>query len=195
MYQVIGATKSRTLRVLWMLEELGVAYAHSPALPGSEEVRAVNPSGKIPVLIAEGTVVTDSLAILTYLADKHERFTYPPGTLHRARQDSFTNAIIDEFDAILWTAARHSFVLPQGQRVPEIKDSLRWEFTHAAERMAARLADGPYLMGETMTLADILLTHCLGWAIVARFPVDPPQLRAYFDTMKARPAYRRALEV
>ena len=52
--------------------------------------------------------------------------------------------------------------------------------------------DGPFLMGETMTIADIVLTHCLGWAISAKFPVEEPRLRDYAEAMRARPAYKRA---
>ena len=91
-----GIAGSRAIRCLWMLEELGQAYDHLPARPASDEAKAYNPSGKVPVLIAEGVTLTDSVAIMTYLADKHGQFTYPAGTLERARQDGFTCLILDE---------------------------------------------------------------------------------------------------
>jgi glutathione S-transferase len=81
----------------------------------------------VPVLVAEGVPITDSVAIMTFLADRHGKLTFPAGTLDRARQDSLTQFIIDEFDALLWTAAKHSFILPEEHRVPEIKESLKWE--------------------------------------------------------------------
>jgi glutathione S-transferase len=133
-YKVIGSVKSRTMRVLWMLEEIGVPYDHVAAAPRSEEVTRFNPAGKVPVLIADGVPITDSVAIMTFLGDRHDALTHTPGTLERARQDSLTQAIIDEFDAALWMAARHSFVLPEDKRMPEIKDSLRWEFERAQDR-------------------------------------------------------------
>jgi glutathione S-transferase len=148
-YKVIGAVRSRTMRVLWMLEEIGAPYEHVAAAPRSEEVTRFNPAGKVPVLIADGVPITDSVAIMTFLGDRHDALTHAPGTLERARQDSLTQAIIDEFDATLWMAARHSFVLPEDKRMPEIKDSLRWEFERAQEQFFPRMAeDGPYLMGE-----------------------------------------------
>ncbi len=128
MYTVIGGIRSRALRVLWMLEELGEPYTHIAAAPRSDEVTALNPSGKIPVLLDGDATLTDSTAILTYLADKHGQLTYPAGTIDRARQDGITHFVLDEMDAILWTASRHSFVLPEDLRVPQIKDSLKWEF-------------------------------------------------------------------
>lgn len=192
MYRVIGLKRTRTLRVLWMLEELDQSYDFDPLPPGSEEVRALNPSGKVPVFVAEGTPITDSAAILAYLADKHGQLTFAPGTIERAQQDALTHQILDEMDALLWTAARHSFVLPEDMRLPEIKTSLRWEFAQSSARIAERLR-GPWLMGERFTTADILLTHCLSWARAAKFEVTEPDLLTYLRRATERPAYQAAL--
>ena len=192
MYKVIGGIRSRTLRVLWMLEELGQPYDHEAAAPRSDEVRALNPAGKVPVLIVDGTPITDSTAILTYLADRHQQLTHPAGTLERARQDSLTQFLLDEFDASLWTASRHSFILPEELRVKAVKDSLKWEFERSQKTLVSRMGSGEFLMGDTMTIADIILTHCGNWAETAKFPITQPKLQAYFDRMRKRPAYIRA---
>ena len=193
MYTVIGSVQSRTLRVLWMLEELGQPYEYVSASPRSEDVVAVNPTGKVPVLVVDGTPITDSTAILSYLADHHNALTFPAGTLERARQDSLTQFLLDEFDAALWMAARHSFILPEELRESAIKKSLIWEFERSQKTLVKRMADGPYLMGDRMTVADILLTHCGIWANVARFPITEPTLSAYLKRMRDRPALRRAM--
>jgi glutathione S-transferase len=192
MYTVIGTTKSRALRVLWMLEELGQPYEHIPAGPRSEDARRHNPSGKIPALLVDGAAITDSVAIMTYLADRHGALTNPAGTLDRARQDGFTHLINDEFDAVLWMAGRHSFVLPEEMRLPAIKESLRWEFDRSQSRLGETLGDKPFLMGETMTIPDILLAHCMRWATNANFPVTDARIIAHRDRMIARPAFQRA---
>ena len=193
MYSVIGSVQSRTLRVLWMLEDLGVPYEHLPAPPQSPDVVAINPTGKVPVLVVDNTPITDSTAIITYLADRHQALTYPAGTLERARQDSLTQLLLDEFDAALWLAARHSFILPEELRESAIKKSLKWEFERSQAALVARMGDGPFLMGEAMTVPDIILTHCGNWAQVARFPITEPALAAYFARMRQRPALRRAM--
>jgi glutathione S-transferase len=195
-YTVIGNVKSRALRVLWTLEELGLDYEHVDAPPRSEEVTRISPAGKVPVLVADGVPITDSVAIMTFLADRHGALTFPAGTIERARQDSLTQMILDEIDAVLWTAARHSFVLPDEIRLPAIKDSLKWEFARSETALVHRMAeDGPFLMGETMTIADILLGHCGGWAIAAKFPITEPRLRDHVAMMRDRPAFHRALGV
>jgi glutathione S-transferase len=191
-YQVIGSSKTRALRVLWMLEELGLPYTHIPAGPRSAEAVAANPSGKVPVLVVDGVTLTDSAAILTFLADRHGQFTHAPGSLDRARQDGLTCLIVDELEGPLWMAARHSFVLPEAMRLPAIKDSLKWEFAQSQARLAARLT-GPFVMGDVMTVPDLLLTHCLHWAQGAKFPDLEPVLADYLTRMRGRPAWTRAM--
>jgi len=195
MYTVIGPLRSRTFRVLWLLEELGQPYDHHPAAPRSDEVLAHNSLGKVPVLLDGTEALTDSSPILTYLADRHGALTHAAGTLARARQDALTHFLLDEFDALLWTAARHKFILPAERRVPEVRDSLRWEYRRSLERLAERVGDGPFLMGATMTVPDIIATHCGNWAASAGFPAPPAQVSDYYDRLRARPAYRRTQRI
>lgn len=190
MYTVVGAPMTRSFRVLWALEELGQPYELIPALPQSPEILKVTDSGKVPALIEGDAVLTDSTAIITYLADKHEGLTAPAGTLARAQQDAMTQRFLDELDAVLWTAARHSFALPKDQRVADVKPSLMWEFNRNLNRIAP-LIKGPFVMGENFTLADIVLTHCLSWAFGAKFPVDNQAMLDYGKAMRGRAAHQR----
>ena len=144
------------------------------------------------MLIEDGTPITDSTAIIQYLADRHGALTHKAGTIERARQDSLTQFLLDEFDAVLWTAARHTFVLPEELRVSAIKDTLRWEFQRSQQILNQRAGTGPFLMGEMVTVPDIILTHCLGWAQAARFPLMDCWDQNYLVKMRARPAYLRA---
>ncbi|MEP3344946.1 MAG: glutathione S-transferase family protein [Litoreibacter sp.] len=192
MYTLIGANQTRAMRVKWALIELGLPFTQIAASPRSEDATAHNPSGKVPSLVDDGATLTDSVAIMTYLADKHNGLTFKAGTLGRARQDGFTHFILDEMDAVIWTAARHSFVLPEDKRVPEIKPSLKWEFARSQATLVAQMGDGPFLMGEEFTIADILLGHCLDWALAAKFDISEPRLEEYLANLHARPAYKEA---
>ena len=147
-----------------MLEELGVAYEHEAAAPRSDTVKALNPAVEVPVLIVDGVPITDSTAILTFLADHHGRLTHPAGTIDRARQDSLTQFLLDEFDANLLTAARHSFILPEELRMSGIKNTLKWEFERSQKPLVDRMGSGDFLMGDMMTVPDIILGHCCRWA-------------------------------
>ena len=191
MLTLYGTAASRAFRPLWLLEELGEPFEHKKVGPHSAEVRAISPLGKIPVLEDAGAVIPDSSAILLYLADKYGRFTAPAGTVARAQQDAMLFRVLDELDALLWTAARHSFVLPEDQRVPAVKDSLKVEFARNLARITDEIA-GPFVMGDEMTVVDIVLCHCGGWAKLAQFPDAPPAFVEYMRALRARPAYERA---
>ncbi|MEM8690286.1 MAG: glutathione S-transferase [Pseudomonadota bacterium] len=191
MYKVIGAVRTRAFRVMWMLEELCQDYEVVPATPASDEARQFNPLGKIPALVDGDAVLTDSVAIMTYLGDKHGTLTAPAGTPDRAQQDALTLWLIDEFDALLWTHAKHTRILPDGVRVPQIEPGLHAEYTRSLAGLEARLT-GDFLMGDKITIPDLLATHCLGWGFSAGFPEMSAKVKDYSKRMRARPAFRAA---
>lgn len=190
MYHVFGPVTTRTFRVLWALEELGQPYDLTQSYPRSPEIAALNPTGKVPAMKLGEDVITDSSAIMLYLADKHASLMAPAGTIDRAQQDALFHLIIDEIDAVLWTGARHSFILPEDERVPEIKPALKLEFNRNLTRLADRM-EGEFAAGDTFTLVDILLTHCLNWAFSAKFDYDSDKMKAYAKRMRAREAFKR----
>ena len=191
MYTVVGSRTNRTFRVLWALEELGIEYDHKPYPVRSPEALEHSPTGKLPALIAESEVITDSAAIITFLADRHGGLTFPAGSVQRAKQDALLHRVNDEIDAVLWTAARHSFILPEAERVPAVKDSLKLEFARSLDRLMEQI-DGPYLMGDTMTIPDIILVHCGGCASNAKFPIENEACNAYSKRLRERDAVKRA---
>ncbi|MEM0923770.1 MAG: glutathione S-transferase, partial [Pseudomonadota bacterium] len=163
-YTIVGTPRSRAFRVIWMLEELGQPYSIDPVAPASPEAKAVHPSGKIPALLVEGSVLMDSMAICNFLADRHGGCTHPPGSPERSEQDALTYTTIDEIESPLWTHAKHSFALPEALRVEAAKTHLEGEFRRGLESLEQRLGDGTYLMGADFTVPDILLGHCGMWA-------------------------------
>ena len=184
---------SRTLRVLWALEEMGQPYEHIPAPPRDPQVVAMNGTGKIPVLRGDGMVISDSVAILTFLADRHDMLTWPAGSANRARQDEMTQYIVSEVDAALWTYAKHSFVLPKDICVAQVKDTARWEFEHAMSHLADRFEDGPYIAGDMLTIPDIILSHCAGWGLSRKFQLPEGQFGDYLKALRKRPAMQKVM--
>jgi glutathione S-transferase len=193
MYTVIGTPQTRTLRVIWMLEELGEAYTLDRRPPRDPAVRALNPSGKVPVLLDDDVPIFDSVAICQYLADKHGRMTFKAGSIQRAHQDSFTQFAVDELDGPLWVAAKHSFVLPEEYRVADVKRACRYDFDRAIAVFSQRLQDRPYVMGESFTVPDLIIGNCLGWALMIKWPLPEGNVRVYYDRICSRPAYQSAL--
>lgn len=191
-YTLIGNPKTRAFRVLWALEELELEYTIIPDPPRGEIVSRHNPTGKIPVLLVAGEPIIDSVAIMTFLADRHGGMTHPAGTIARARQDSFTQFLCDEMDGALWTYARNSFVNPEEYRSKDIGPILKWEFARSMDALSQRLGENEFLAGEIFTVPDLLLAHLAGWAERAGFDLRHDNIREHAARMRARPAYRRA---
>lgn len=196
MYKLIGSLRTRSFRVLWMLEELGVDYEVEPAPPRSEAVLAVNPSGKVPVLQIGDDVIIDSVAICQYLADRHSRFTYPAGSLERGQQDSWTQFVVDDVESTLWYNAKHSFILPEALRSKTAQQACKHDFERALTAFEARLGANSYVMGEDFTVPDLLLGHCAGWVAGGTdWEIPKGPVAEYFERVRARPACVRALEI
>ncbi len=195
MYKLVGLPMTRASRVIWCFEELGVEYEIDPAMPQSEAIRAVNPSGKVPALIDGDDVVIDSVAICQYLADKHGAMTFPAGSIERAHMDSWIHFANDDVESPLWVWFKHERILPEDQRVPNLLPTCAAEFERALNAMDMRLGDNQYVMGDTFTVPDIIIGHCANWAkSTGKFPLPEPgsKLDAYFKRLHSRPAYKRA---
>jgi len=202
MLKVYGFPRTRSTRVIWMLEELGVDYEYIKVNPGagegqSAEFRALNPSGKVPVLCDGEFCLKESAAILTYLGERFPEagLIPPPGSLDYARYLQWTFFVLTELEQPLWTLAKHKFVLPAEYRVKEIAKTARWEFARAAETLAAGINESGCLIGDSFTAADLLAAHTLGWALAFKIPLDDPRLETFARRHLSRPAYLRALEL
>lgn len=194
MYKVVGLPRTRTMRVLWMLEELRQPYTIDPAKPHSDAAQIGNPGGKIPTLHDGFTVLTDSVAIVSFLADKHGACTKPAGSHARARQDAMTQFCIDEVEGALWTAAKNTFVHPEEHRAPAVIGTAKYEFAKAMDTLAQHVDGQTFIAGEEFTVPDLLLGHCAGWAANAKFDIAEGPARDYLMRMRARPALARATE-
>ena len=153
--EIIGAARSRTFRVLWLAEELGIDYTHVPEPPRSDLVSDLNPLRQIPILRDGDTILTDSIAIIYHLADQAGQFTAPPGTIERALIDARINFVLTELEAPIWMATRHSFVLPEDRRHPEIKPVLKLDYPEADARFLMLLGDSDPVSYTHLTLPTI----------------------------------------
>jgi len=192
MYKVIGSPTSRAIRVLWMLEELGEAYEVVKAKPASDEVKKYNPTGRIPVLIDDELVLTDSAAICHYLGDKHaDKGLGSKSPAESAQINSWLHFIQSELEIPLWNKMKHRMILPEELRV-DVGPWCAWEFNRDSMALAKRMEGDQFAFGNRFTSIDIILTHTLNWARSAKFGPLPDTLEAYTDRMLARPAYQRA---
>jgi glutathione S-transferase len=189
-------------KAVWLLEELQLPYEHIPAggdFGGLEdpEYRAMNPHGKVPTLKDGDTVVWESEAILRYLAARY-------GAPQFWSDDPAARAAVDQW--LAWTAASlyrdwidlfwHCVRTPpqrqDAAQIARLRDSTAARYAF----LDAELATRPYIAGNTFSIADIAAGLTLyRWYEMPIERPDLPALRAWYDRLLQRPAYRRGASV
>src|SRR5213080_3301256 len=115
---------TRSIRVRWTLQELGVDFeAVTVNLVAGEHRRPeflkLNPAGRVPVLVDDDLVLTESVAIVLYLAEKYsDKGLIPTDLKERAQVNRWLLFAATELEQPLWRIARHTTLYPEGQRLP-----------------------------------------------------------------------------
>lgn len=205
---------SRSQRVLWLLEELGlpyeiVRYQRDPAtLLAPQDLRRIHPLGKSPVIVDEGITVAESGAILEYLVERYgsgrlapahntperPRYTY---WMHYAEGSPMPLLLMKLVFSRIRKSPAPFFVRPLLRTVCDrvsnyfIDPQLRLHLDY----MEAELAHTPWFAGDEFTAADIQMSFPLE-AAASRAGLDAsrPRLMDWLQRIHARPAYQRALQ-
>jgi len=198
---------SRSQRVLWLLEELGAPYevkryARDPVTRlAPPELRAVHPLGKSPVIEEGGHTIAETGAIVEYLLERHNGGALIPQAgseahlryrywLHFAEGSAMPMLVMTLLfnrlaagmppeSAAQVAALQHAYVDPQRRAHLDL--------------MEADLARGPYLAGDALSAADVMMSFPAEAAASRGGLGERPLLAAWLAGLQARPAYRAAL--
>jgi glutathione S-transferase len=199
---VWGIGTSRTMRVHWMLHELGLDYETKPIAARSGETsqtqyRRINPKGKIPCLQHGSISLSESHAILHYLsslADSPGHSEYQQSIRARARYDEWSSFILMELDATsLYVMRRHQDL---HEIYGEAANANRAAREYFLKQLDAVLHSIPpeegFLWGSQFSEIDILMVTCLDWASHYRISL-PDRASRYRERIISRPGYQRAV--
>jgi glutathione S-transferase len=203
---------SRSQRVLWLLEELGLdyelrRYARDPrTMLAPPELRAVHPLGKSPVLVDGERTLAESGAILEYLVERYGggRMIPPPGTAERLRYTYWLHyaegsAMPPLLLKLVFDRVRGGAPWPIRPLARAIADQVQRAFigpqlkVHFAY-IEAELGSNEWFAGAQFTAADVQMSFPLEAASARAADYLGPRTRAFLERIHARPAYRRALE-
>lgn len=183
----------RSIRARWALQELDVEFeAISINLPAGRgqapEYLRINPAGKIPALVDGDFVLTESVAIVVYLAEKypHKRLL-PTDLQQRAQLHRWMSFAVTELEQPLWRIARHTFIYPEEQRLPADADIASAEFRSMAAVMERHMQGREFVVGDQVTVGDFVLAYTLDWGNEVQLLEDCPALRSYMQRMYDRP--------
>jgi glutathione S-transferase len=215
MITVHHLNNSRSQRVLWLLEELGVPYEikkyerDAKTMLAPETLRQVHPLGKSPVITEDGVTVAESGAIIEYLlehhghgrlappagSDEHRRFTY---WLHFAEGSAMPPLLLKLiFDRIGSGQGMPFFVKPIAKGIAGKVKGLMIDpnLKRQLDFMEAELGKSEWFAGNDFSAADIQMSFPVEAAAMrAGLDASRPKLMAYLKKIHARPAYRKALE-
>lgn len=184
---------TRSIRVRWTLQELGVPFEAVTVnmMAGehrSPEFLKINPAGKLPVLVDGDVTLIESVAIAMYLADKYpDKGLTPKDRKQRAELDQWMLFTATELEQPLWRIARHSNIYPKDKRLPADIELARDDFAPMAKVLEQHMRGREFLVGDTVTVGDFVLAYTLDWAKLVKLLNDFPLLDAYMERMYTRP--------
>ncbi len=199
--KLYGMGKSRSIRAIWALEEAQADYEYIAIEFGSdtengaqsEKYKCINSQGKVPTLEDNDLIITESGAILNYIGAKYPTQNLVPQDVSlRAKYDELCYFVLSDLEQGLWTSGKHRFALPEPQRVPDVLTTATWEFKKAQKALSCLFDGEGFAVGDSFTMADILLAHTITWADSFKFEVEQRFLE-YRDRMYQRTACKRAL--
>jgi glutathione S-transferase len=182
---------SRAANVVWMLEEIETAYElrHVDIMAGAQkgaELLALNPMGKLPVLVDGEAVVTESAAIGLYLADRYAYGRLAPRVDDPARG----------------TYLRWSFFAPSVIEPGSMAKMAGWSFKDSQagwgsyeamlSAIESAVADREFLLGDTFSMADVVFGGTVRYMLMFKMLEPRPAITAYAERLAARPALKRA---
>ena len=170
MIKIYGKPATRSTRALWALEEAGADYEFIPIdLRGKAKQDAylkLNPGGKIPTLVHDDLVLTESAAICTYIGDLFPDSKLVPAgnSIDRSLYNQHCYFAMTELEQPLWSLAKHRFALPKEFRIRDMITTATYEFEKALDVFSLRLGNRKYLVDDNFTCADLITASILKWA-------------------------------
>jgi glutathione S-transferase len=197
MLQLYGNPKSRAMRCLWMLEEVGAPYQLIEKSTRADDLQSVeylrlNPNARIPTLVDGEVVLWESMAINLYLAQKYEgpMHCFGPQVLGLAAQWSFWAVL--EIETLLLDLLLHRALLPDFARDASHAERDELLLRKPLGVLNDALSGRRYLVGDSFTVADLNVASILVWGKIARLDMSThPEATRWLDACLARSAYGR----
>lgn len=196
--RIYGIARTRAFRALWAAAELGLDYQHLPIEIGEAGARtpeflALNPNGRLPLIVDDGFVLFESLAITLYLAKKHSYGRlYPANLQDEALAWQWSFWAISEVDRGVNIWSLHAVRLPPAERDAHKRDEALKVLAAPFQVLDAAVAGRPYLLGDDFTVADLNVAAVISRAVDMDLSAVP-NLKTWLVRCLDRPAARTAL--
>jgi glutathione S-transferase len=189
------APQTRSVGTLILLEELAADYELRTLDFSKNEQRqaaylAVNPMGKVPAIVHRGAVVTEQGAVYAYAGD-----LYPEAGITPAIGDPLRGPYL-RWLFFYGSSFEPAVVDRSMKREPAPPSTSPYgDFETTIKTLLDQLGEGPYLLGERFTAADVLWGTALRWMTMFKLVAETPAVKGYVDRVGARPAAQRAAKI
>lgn len=201
MIKLYHSQYTRSLRVRWLMEELGIEYelkrlSFADGEHKTPEYLAVHPLGRLPAMTDGDVNMFESGAILQYLLEK-----YGDGRLHPLPATSASATYLQWFhfgestlQPYLSIIARHSVILPEGERIAAAAEDAKASALECFKMLDAHFETSDHVAGAQFSAADIMVTYPLVLShLFGILPSDDyPHLEKYYERISARPPFQTA---
>jgi len=207
-----GVLRSRASRNVWLLDELGMPYAHAPVIQSyrladphavgaplntaSPAFLAINPNGRVPALADGDLLLNESLAINLYLAKKHGGPMAPRDVAEDGLMTMWSFWAVTECEPHSIHVLYNTIGKPEAERDPELLRRSLEALQKPLDILDAHLsASGGYMVGGRFTVCDINLAEIMRYAQPASAEfARRPALKAWIEAAQARPAFKAMME-
>ena len=190
MLTLFHAPQSRSGRIVWLLEEIGADYDivyvdifRAMTLTGARDPANLHPDGKVPALLHDEALVSESAAVALYLTDVHPEANLGAsvGSPDRAAYVTWLAWTAGEMEPAFWSRISGA---------AESDPNAKARFDAVIARLLTALATGPYLMGDRFTAVDVMIASALAWG--REYVPESALIDAYLERALNRPANVRA---
>jgi glutathione S-transferase len=197
MLEIFHAPRTRSMRVIWMAEELGLPYTLKPVSlrePSAEFLKA-NPARSLPAIIDDGVILTESVAILMYLGERYGPTPLAPKPDAADYCDYLQFLVYGEASmaAFLNPLILTRFMAPEDQKTNFTATATADMFTRRLALVDQQLGREPYMAGEAFTAADISVIYALDLGeMLGLADRYSERIGGYRGQVKTRAAYQAA---
>ncbi len=182
---------TRSQRAAWILAEAQLSYQSvTPDDEAVAQLMEVHPLGKFPAAIIDGEPLFESAAITTAIADlvPQQQLVATPGTWSRTLHDQWTQFLLTEMEAWLWSSGQNTFILPAEERVPEIHPQNEKLFRRAAGVLDTHLGQADFILDNRFSATDVIAGYTCNWAFKTGWLTDFVHLERYLNNLMKRDA-------
>jgi len=202
MLQIYHAPMTRSLRVIWLCEELEVPYEvipvdFSPEYRSTPEWRALNPTGKVPVMIDNGITMFESGAMVQHILNCYGNGRLEPKPRTEAHAHFLQWCWFGESTLArpVGEIVNHKREFPDEQAIPAIVTEMADRVEVSLHAVAGATADSTWLIGEHFTAADVMVGYSLHLANLVTPDRMPATLAPYWQRLQARKGYQKTIAV